>query len=419
MSSKQTSAHSDQESLSQKDFLTTRSQNLNLFSFYSALVLALAGIASATYAIMHHMALKKQGVTDFSCNINQQFSCDAVANSAYSEVFGIPLGFYGLGFFLGILFILFYAFREDSASKKFNLIFIYIAMAIAGVVSSGVLATISATVIKSYCLSCIATYLITLLQGVVAFSFYKQMKAPFDLKGSAQASAPAFAGLLIALLAFNIFGTSMPQNQLDDAVLTPNGQKNLSTQKFELPVDKTAYSGFGEDYRYGSDDAKVVVVEFADFQCPACSQMAALIKRLKEEYKDRVLFVFKNYPLDQKCNPGISRKLHEFACDAAVLARCVGTAGKFWQFHDLLFENQDSINSEQLQSWALKSGLSQAQIQECLTAESRFEKIQNDIKQGNAAGVQGTPALYINGHNYIGDRDYFTLRMELEKQLQL
>src|SRR5690606_25971169 len=114
----------------------------------------------------------------------------------------------------------------------------------------------------------------------------------------------------------------------------------------EIPINTSPYSGFGEDFRKGGDQAAVVLTEFADFQCPACASFAPTLETLHKDFGDRILIVYKNYPLDTTCNPQLSNQIHEFACDMAVAARCAGQYEKFWQFHDLAFARQSSVSSE-------------------------------------------------------------------------
>ena len=80
-------------------------------------------------------------------------------------------------------------------------------------------------------------------------------------------------------------------------------------------------SKLGEDYRWGSDTARVTIVEFADFQCPACKHLSDIMKEIKAIFKQQVLIVFKNYPLDNQCNQNIRRSFHPFACKIALMAR--------------------------------------------------------------------------------------------------
>ena len=92
------------------------------------------------------------------------------------------------------------------------------------------------------------------------------------------------------------------------------------------------------------------------------------------------------------------------------MSRCAGRYGKFWKMHDTIFDNQGDISSENLAIWAKEVGLNQEQIFECKESQDILNKIKEDIAAGQKAGVQGTPALYINGRSVVNGRDYSALR---------
>ncbi len=185
----------------------------------------------------------------------------------------------------------------------------------------------------------------------------------------------------------------------------------------DIPISKSAYAGLGEDFRKGSDDAKVVVVEFSDLQCPACSYNARVMKRLADEFGGKILVVYRNYPLDSSCNSSVASQMHPEACRLAVLARCAGQYGKFWPYHDLVFERSRDISKENTSKWALEVGLTSSQIEACLSNESLLEKIKDDVTLGNKIGVDGTPTIFINGRKYLGPRNFEVLQDEITNLL--
>ena len=181
----------------------------------------------------------------------------------------------------------------------------------------------------------------------------------------------------------------------------------------EIKLDKSAYSGLGEDYRKGSDDAKVVIVEFSDLQCPACSYNAEVMKKIEQEFGNKILVVFKNYPLDNSCNSKLAGPMHPEACKLAMLARCAGQMGKFWDFHDMVFERSKDIASDKLKPWAMEIGIKADQYESCLTNPSFLDKIKDDIIVADAVGVNATPTIFINGRKYLGPRSFEALQEEI------
>lgn len=154
---------------------------------------------------------------------------------------------------------------------------------------------------------------------------------------------------------------------------------------------------FSWDGVKGADDAKVTVVEFADFDCPHCKLAAAYVQDLVHRYGDQVRFVFKNYPLGKECNDGLKRDVHPNACRAAVGVVCAGRQGKFWQQHDGTFENQGNLGKRTIKNIAKSNGLDMKRFEDCLEAEGPWKDVENQVLQGRSLGLTGTPAFYVNG----------------------
>jgi protein-disulfide isomerase len=129
--------------------------------------------------------------------------------------------------------------------------------------------------------------------------------------------------------------------------------------------------------------------------------MHEVMKKLLEEYQGRYFFVFKNYPLDQSCNPEMQHKLHEFACIAAFYSRCAGEQGKFWEANTVLFlrdAERGELKRESLITDGSKElGIDEVAARECLESDRYRAVILRDIKAGSAAGLQGTPSVWVNG----------------------
>ncbi len=148
------------------------------------------------------------------------------------------------------------------------------------------------------------------------------------------------------------------------------------------------------DHFQGSASAPVELVEYADFQCPYCSKAYYIIKQIREDLKDDLRFVFRNFPIPQ---------LHVNAVHAALAAEAAGKQGKFWEMHDLLFENQEYLNDYNLWEYAEEINLDVSRFEADFTSKECFQKVQNDYDGGLEMGVQSTPAFFINGERYEGD----------------
>lgn len=391
-----------------------KSQNL----WWSAVVLAVIGIGLSLYSVKHHLELRANGHTDAFCNISAQINCDVVASSKYAELFGIPVGVFGAGYFLAMAFLAATTALGHKTRKEHEAAWLILAGA--GVVASLVFGGISLGVLNAVCIVCIATYVVTLLQAAVAYVISRDGdQRSFQTKTIGNGLTSAAVAMAIVIVAFNFLRPSaeLPKELQDVAGKHDHlaeSSMTLSPNKVDIQINRTPYSGAGEDYRVGSDDAKVVIVEFADYQCPACSAARKTFEDLHKEVGDRVLFVFKNFPLSNKCNGSMQSDMHPYSCDIARLARCAGQYGKFWEYHKLAFDEQSRASLEQAKVWGQKVGLTEAQITQCLNSADILAKLRDDADVGTRAGVDGTPAVYINGRKYTGERTVQALRSAIE-----
>ena len=376
----------------------------------SGIILAFIGACVSTYTIFHHIDLEEDGVSDAACNISQTVSCNTVAASEYSEVFGIPLGVWGLGYFLALICLLAISGMRprDKSASFFN----YAGLVIVGVLTAITLAAISAFFVKAICPSCVAVYVVCIGQAINLYLFRKVIPKKIESKSILNSLAGAIIPLLITVICYRL----IEPESLVTPITEVSNFSGLSASFQDIPINKSAFSGLGEDYRLGNDTAKVVIVEFSDFQCPSCKRMNLTLKSLIKSYGNQILLVYKNFPLDNKCNPSMPGPMHQLACDMATLARCAGQYGKFWQYHDLVFDNQQSASPALLRSWAKEVGLNDEQIKTCLSSKSIIDKIRDDIQIANKLGVNSTPTLYINGYKFVG-RGANALKLEIDKIL--
>jgi len=141
----------------------------------------------------------------------------------------------------------------------------------------------------------------------------------------------------------------------------------------------------------GSPMAAVTLYEFSDFQCPHCKLTAPILKKIVEESNGKVKLIFKQYPL-----PG-----HPKARDAAKATIAAQKQGKFWEMHDLLFKNQDELQTANLEDYAKQLELDLKRFNADMASKETEKKIEADIAEGRAAGVDSTPSIYVNDRRYI------------------
>lgn len=161
------------------------------------------------------------------------------------------------------------------------------------------------------------------------------------------------------------------------------------------PVDLSKIDTYAtdDDPRFGPANAKVVIVEFSDFQCPFCQQVQPVVKKLMSDYGDKILFIYRDFPLES---------IHPQAVVGALAGECAHEQGKFWEMHDKIFENQAELSPENLKIWALQIGLNSIQFGNCLDSAKYFEEVNQDLQEGIVAGARATPTFFINGRKLEG-----------------
>jgi protein-disulfide isomerase len=147
------------------------------------------------------------------------------------------------------------------------------------------------------------------------------------------------------------------------------------------------------DHLWGNNDALIELVEYGDFQCPHCGRAYPMVKRLKEAMKDSVKFIFRNFPIS---------KIHPQAKDAAVAAEAAALQNKFWEMHDLIFENQKKLTHGALIEYAEIAGIDVARFSDDIRQESLLKKVEGHFMSGLKSGVNATPTFFINSIRYEG-----------------
>lgn len=158
----------------------------------------------------------------------------------------------------------------------------------------------------------------------------------------------------------------------------------------------------------GKKDAKIKLVEFSDFECPVCKRYTKTLDAVYDKYKRKINFVFKAFPLDQ----------HKKAPLAHQASFCAEEQGKFWPYHDLLFENSPKLDRTDLEQYAQKARLDLAKFKQCLDSGSTAAKMQTEMQEAMAAGVRATPTIFINGQMLIGAVSQAQIEEVIEEELK-
>ena len=183
--------------------------------------------------------------------------------------------------------------------------------------------------------------------------------------------------------------------------------KKMEAANQPLAPELAAKIAQGKVPAFGPADAKVTVVEFSDFQCPYCSRAATVVDQIKEKYGTRVRFVFRQFPLP----------MHENARGAAEAALAANAQGKFWEFHDKMFQNQSKLSRDSLEGFAKEAGLDVAAFKKALDSKTYAADVDSDMKLGESVAVNGTPTMFINGARVQNPTSFEAISAQIEGAL--
>jgi thiol-disulfide isomerase/thioredoxin len=145
------------------------------------------------------------------------------------------------------------------------------------------------------------------------------------------------------------------------------------------------------DHLLGPADASVTMVEYGDFECPNCKQAAPALKHVVERFEGRVRLVYRHFPLVE---------VHPHALHAALAVEAASAQGRFWEMHDLLFENQSRLQLKQLRSYAERLGLDLVKYDTEMRGELYLQRVREDIEGGRQSGVRSTPGIFVDGRRH-------------------
>ncbi|HVW99868.1 MAG TPA: DsbA family protein [Candidatus Babeliaceae bacterium] len=169
--------------------------------------------------------------------------------------------------------------------------------------------------------------------------------------------------------------------------------------KLKIPVT-------AEDHIQGDMNAPVTLLEYGDYECIYCGAAYYVIKQIQQHYGPHLRFVFRNFPLSE---------VHPHAEIAAEVAEFAGDYGRFWEMHDLLYENQDRLDMPLFIEAAQALGLSLPELERDISIQKHYPKIRNDVLGGIRSGVNGTPTFFINEIRHNGSYDYESLINAIEQ----
>src|SRR5213593_3378137 len=326
-----------------------------------ALALALAGIALSALALdVHRRLAAGSGYTSF-CNLGGAVNCDVVLGSRYSVVLGVAVPAWGIaGFAAGA------------------------ALALPGALaaSAGGLADL-------------------LLLGLASASL---------------GFALVLGGTMMAL-GSGTWAAARGSSEARSLADVQERDPRFYSWYTRLPVRPLSELTSPDCHRKGEPGAALAIVEFSDFQCPFCVQAFRDLHELVRSRAD-VSLVFRHFPLDASCNRHVKGSLHPAACLAACAAECAGRQERFWEYHDVLFENNEHLERESRFRYARELGLDLTAFASCLDDPATLARVGEDVEAGARVGVNATPTLFFNGRVIAGalpDRIHYDYALIIEQ----
>lgn len=190
-----------------------------------------------------------------------------------------------------------------------------------------------------------------------------------------------------------------------------DGQSNNENNQANKPSNEKVEASEDDDDVLGDLNAKVIIIEFSDYQCPFCKKFYdETLPSLKKDYINtgKVKLIYRDYPLSS---------IHPQAQKSAEAAECAGEQRKYYEYHDKLFKNQKALDIENLKKYAKELGLNTNQFNDCLDSNKMASEVQKDLEDGQNLGVDGTPAFFINGIPLTGAQPFEAFKNIIEQEL--
>lgn len=198
------------------------------------------------------------------------------------------------------------------------------------------------------------------------------------------------------------------QDSLDELAKAPPAPAPPTRRRTGPDPDKIHEVAIGDSPMMGASDAKVTIIEFSDFQCPYCGRVGPTMKRLVEEYPEDVRVVYKHLPLS----------FHQQALPAAKASVAAARQGKFWEFHDLLFQNQRQLTDEKFVELAKGLGLDVEKFESDYKSTEVAREVAKDMNEARRLGVTGTPGFFVNGKFTSGAKPYESFKAMVDAALE-
>ncbi len=370
-----------------------------------------------------------------ACNWSESMNCDQLNNSVYGKlplpwVGKVPITVFAIATYAAMAWLVWRALKPAALGRAaLRLLVIGGALSVAyGLFLVWVMVAVEETGCP-YCLTMDLGAVLVLVLSAVALKKSGPGPQPAWGRGVGEAVGVGLGVLLLLLLLFVGMRSSAEAKlnaEIDktfDAEPTasvspaaaqddPGEPRKLGEKLYYVPVR-------ADDAQIGPPDAKVTVIEYADFECGYCKKLFYSLTEVKKKYEDSddVRFVFKHYPMNPSCNENVKNTRHRWACGSAIAGECARRQGRFWPMHDLMFKNQHKLERKDLEYYASEVGLDLTEFKQCMRDPAAKQRVMDDARVGWAVDVKATPRTFINGRYLKGALPASTLERLIEKEL--
>jgi protein-disulfide isomerase/uncharacterized membrane protein len=405
----------------------TNQPTLNRTALWAAAGFAVLGAALAFYATNLTFNIESQGLVEASgCSLNDFVNCDVANASSYAKMFGVPVAWFGFLFyaFAGLSAIFAVTANDTNGSAPF--------LGASFLLSLGAVAF---TFVKAYhlyslgvlCLVCVGMYVANFGTAVslgLGLGFGPGGWGSFigayiaGIKGDSEKLGFSPQVVKVGIVTAAVFGIGFAGalNHQRDLTGTTGFDMDLAVNAHfrQVPIEVKT----NEDAAvWGNPDADITIVEFADFQCPACRESAFHLRPALYEFQDDLKLVFMNYPLDSNINTSMQAQLHAMAGPAAKAGVCATEFGDFWGYHDAIFKDQVTLSNSLLTKTAEDMGWDVRAFAECIVRDDVHQRVLSDLEMGRETQLGSTPTLFLNGRKltYWRNTDFIRAVIKEEK----
>ncbi len=376
-------------------------------------ILALIGLGLAIKLafIYYYANYDKYALSSF-CSINDFIDCDGAAKTNTAQFLGIPLAWWGIFFYLTVLFLTFVDKLKTIKFLKFLEVFrnpnAYISiLGFVAFLISMLLAGISLFGIHKLCILCVGTYFIDLIIATIAADgMFKNIISAFKTTFiDVVDGAKKYFKTTITLILLSSCFLAYSGITLNFVPHIKRGKEILKYRKMKI----NPYRVKGNTL--GNEKADVIIELYSDYVCPLCYINNIILHKVVKEFKN-VKVIHYNYPFDKECNPYISTNMHPKACFMTRGAIAAKNQGNYWEMSSLLYEKQPK-KMESMLELAKELNFNEEQFIADFNSTTLSEEIKKELKLAYSKNIDATPTMFVNGEKLVGIKPYEELKKVL------